>query len=406
MRVGCFISDVSSGGGNHLTKDFIINISRLQSNSIEIVLIVTTNIFQEYIKKKNLKYKFFQIKLMQKIFFKLHKQKTASKILNFFNIKNPLERFVVKNKIDLLIFNSPSIYTLYARRINYVASIWNTEIQQYKNFPEFKNGAFEQQEKLIKEITTNAFRVLVFTNQNKKDLVKIYKCTPKKIILQNLKPILPKIYENTHNQYNYLKEFKKLKLSKKKIWIFYPAQFWFHKNHAYIINSLKYINHLKMKNVNFVFCGRDKGYLAQIKEKIKKENFKNRFRIFNYLTDSQVISLYLYSAAIVMPTHLGRSSMPLLESFYFNKKIFYSSKVLDKKFYSYVEKVDLDKPVDFSNKLYFFLKNSKKSNNVNHLKKIYYKECSDYKFLGTYKKILDDFKIKKNRVDNKTKIKN
>lgn len=395
MKVGCFISDVSSGGGNHLTKDFIINISRLQSNSIEIVLIVSTNIFKDFIDQKNFKYNFFKIDLMQKILFKLHKKNTVSKILNFFNIINPLERFVLKNKIDLLIFNSPSIYCLYARRINYVACIWNTEIRQYKNFPEFKNGAFEQQEKLIKEITRSAFKVIVFTNQNKKDLVDIYNCSSKKIILQNLKPMLPKIYEDTYNKYNYLKEFKKLKLSKKKIWIFYPAQFWFHKNHTYIINSLKYIDHLKMKNVNFVFCGRDKGYLAQIKEKIKKNKFESRFRIFNYLIDSQVISLYLYSDAIVVPTHLGRSSMPLLESFYFNKKIFYSSKVLDKKFYNYVDKVDLDRPVDFSNKLYSFLKNRKKLNNVNHLKKIYYKECSDYKFLGTYKKIINDFKIKK-----------
>ena len=395
MKVGCFISDVSSGGGNHLTKDFIINISRLQSNSIEIVLIVSTNIFKDFIDQKNFKYNFFKIDLMQKILFKLHKKNTVSKILNFFNIINPLERFVLKNKIDLLIFNSPSIYCLYARRINYVACIWNTEIRQYKNFPEFKNGAFEQQEKLIKEITRSAFKVIVFTNQNKKDLVDIYNCSSKKIILQNLKPMLPKIYEDTHNKYNYLKEFKKLKLSKKKIWIFYPAQFWFHKNHTYIINSLKYIDHLNMKNVNFVFCGRDKGYLAQIKKKIKKNKFRSRFRIFNYLRDSQVISLYLYSDAIVVPTHLGRSSMPLLESFYFNKKIFYSSKVLDKKFYNYVDKVDLDRPVDFSNKLYSFLKNRKKLNNVNHLKKIYYKECSDYKFLGTYKKIINDFKIKK-----------
>lgn len=395
MKVGCFISDVSSGGGNHLTKDFIINISRLQSNSIEIVLIVSTNIFKDFIEKKNFKYNFFKVDLIQKILFKLHAKKTVSKILNFFKIINPLERFVLKNKIDLLIFNSPSIYCLYARRINYLACIWNTEIRQYKNFPEFKNGAFEQQEKLIKEITRNAFKVIVFTNQNKKDLVDIYNCSSKKIILQNLKPTLPKIYEDTHNKYNYLKEFKKLKLSKKKIWIFYPAQFWFHKNHTYIINSLKYIDHLKMKNVNFVFCGRDKGYLAQIKEKIKKKNFGSRFRIFNYLRDSQVISLYLYSDAIVMPTHLGRSSMPLLESFYFNKKIFYSSKVLDKKFYSYVDKVDLDRPVDFSNKLYSFLKNRKKLNNIIDLKKIYYKECSDYKFLRTYKKIINDFKIKK-----------
>ena len=148
------------------------------------------------------------------------------------------------------------------------------------------------------------------------------------------------------------------------------------------------MNDLKIRDVNFVFCGRDKGYLAQIKYEINKKKLRSRFRIFNYLTYNQVISLYKYCDAVIIPTCLGRSSMPLLESFYFNKKIFYSSKVLDKKFYTYIEKIDLDKPYDFANKLYFYLNNSKRSNNRKNLRNIYYKECADYKFYETYKKII------------------
>ena len=394
MKIGCFLPGISAGGGNHLTRNFIENIIKLRSESVDIFLIITDDIYIDFLTKKNLKWGFFKKSLIDKLFFKLIDIKILSKFFKFLCIKNPLEKFVKQNKIDLLIFNSPDLYTLLSSNLNYVASIWNTEIREYKNFSEFKNGGYKYQEKIIKEIINNAFKITVFTNQNKSDLVRLYKCDQEKIILQNLRPMLPIIHKDLINKHDFLLDFEGLNLDKKNKWIFYPAQFWEHKNHKYIVDALSKINNLGTGNVNFVFCGRDRGHLREIKLKIKKNNLENRFIIFDYLTDNQVISLYIHSDAVAIPTYLGRSSLPLLESFYFNKEIFYGSNILDEYYYKYVNKIDLNKPEDFANKINAFFKNSKKSDKNINLRDIYNQECSDNIFLNTYKKIIDDFELK------------
>ena len=47
LNIGCFLSDVSTGGGYYLTKDFAKNILKLNSNDYKITLVTTTNIYNE-----------------------------------------------------------------------------------------------------------------------------------------------------------------------------------------------------------------------------------------------------------------------------------------------------------------------------------------------------------------------
>ena len=120
-----------------------------------------------------------------------------------FKLHNPFKRFLISKKIDLIIFNSPSNYVLYCEDLNYIANIWNTELRTFNNFPEFFNGNFNYQDKIIKSIVKYAFKILVFSNKNKDDLVKYYNCFSDKIIIQNLIPHLPALYESQKNSVNY-----------------------------------------------------------------------------------------------------------------------------------------------------------------------------------------------------------
>ena len=88
----------------------------------------------------------------------------------FFSIKitNPFERFLKKNKIDFVIFSNPSFFSNYCENTDYAINIWNTEISNYAFFNEFKNGNYEFQNKIIKKSVRDAFRIIVFTEQNKK----------------------------------------------------------------------------------------------------------------------------------------------------------------------------------------------------------------------------------------------
>ena len=53
-----------------------------------------------------------------------------------------------------------------------------------------------------------------------------------------------------------------------KIIIFYPAQFWAHKNHKYIIDAAEILKNENNTKYLFVFCGGNKGNFKYIKDLI------------------------------------------------------------------------------------------------------------------------------------------
>jgi hypothetical protein len=89
--------------------------------------------------------------------------------------------------------------------------------------------------------------------------------------------------------------------------------------------------------------------------------------------------------------------MPLLEGLFFNKKIFYTNNILDKKFYDYVTGINLRKPKNFAEKLFEYF--SKEYSYRSNYTKIYNEECNDELFLLRYKQILNQFKSIKNNFE-------
>ena len=61
-----------------------------------------------------------------------------------------------------------------------------------------------------------------------------------------------------------------------------------------------------------------------------------------------------------MPTYVGRSSLPLIESFYFKKTIFYSKDILDKEIEKYINTFDLKNPNNLADQIQEFLVADKK----------------------------------------------
>lgn len=98
-----------------------------------------------------------------------------------------------------------------------------------------------------------------------------------------------------------------------------------------------------------------------------------------------------------MPTHVGRSSLPLLESFYFKKNIFYSENILDEKLKKHVIQCDLNNPEDLANKIIDF-DNGKISID---LEGVYQEHCSKEKLISNYSKLISDYNYFLKRWANK-----
>jgi hypothetical protein len=385
MKIAFFLSGSEYGGGLSQFNGFLDAVKSLNLDNHEIIYITDKISYQESLKKKKIECLLFKKNFFTKILFFFYGIKNISKFY-IFNSPNPFEKFINKNKIDLLVFSDPSFYSIYCENVKFVINIWNTELKSLKIFNELSGKNFIYQDRIISSAVLNAYKIIVFTKKNKEDLIKFYNCSSDKIITQNLMPNLPNSYNQLQDKINFTEIFKELNLDKDIKWFFYPAQFWSHKNHVYLIDALRLVKDKNINNIGFLFSGKDNGNLEYIKKLINSNDLNKNVKILGFLSEPQIISIYKFCYGVVIPTYVGRSSLPLLESIFFNKKIIYGKDILDDELKEYVEEVDLNNANDLSLKL-----TSYDFKNVGYNSDSYNKICSKKKFLNTYINIINEF---------------
>lgn len=96
-------------------------------------------------------------------------------------------------------------------------------------------------------------------------------------------------------------------------YVFYPAQFWKHKNH---INLIKAIQILKKDicDIHLVLVGSEKNCLRQIKKYIVENGLEDNITILGFVCDENIVYLYRHAVALIMPTYFGPTNIPPLEA--------------------------------------------------------------------------------------------
>ena len=356
MNVGIIFDSIKTGGGgyNQSLKTLRL-INKIKNKELNFVVFTSDKIVQNNLKSENIESTFFSETKFQKIFRILISQylpvKFRNKFQNFFN------KLLRKNEIDLVFFLGPSKYIDLIEDINFVVNVWdiNHKIDNY--FPEFSSyNNFLFREKTIKKTTDLSFRIIVDSQRTKNEIIKFYNCIPEKIITMPFHSTFPDIYESNKSK-NYREIFEKLEIKKTKYLFFYPAQFWAHKNHIYLLEALSLLKK-EFDDFHVVLTGSDKGNLKKIKKQIINLSLNEYVKILNFLNDEEIISLYLHSQAIIIPTYVARTTLPLIEALYFKLPIFYSKDILDELYKDYINEFDLKNPEDLCNQLLKFINNN------------------------------------------------
>jgi glycosyltransferase involved in cell wall biosynthesis len=98
-------------------------------------------------------------------------------------------------------------------------------------------------------------------------------------------------------------------------YVFYPAQFWEHKNHHRLVAAIKL---LKDKGivVNAVFVGAAKNNYERVCKMVEDSGLREQVKMLGYVPDDDIVGLYKNARALVMPTFFGPTNIPPLEAFY------------------------------------------------------------------------------------------
>ncbi len=141
-----------------------------------------------------------------------------------------------------------------------------------------------------------------------------------------------------------------------------------------------------------MFTGFKKNNFEYLIKKTQEFNLDNQIKFFEYVKDEEIKILYKNCKALIIPSLVGYSSLPLYEAFYFEKPVFYTKDLLDISLRKFVTEIDLQNPDNLASQIYNFDKNindinKKIKNSKNYFSKNLSDEVIKAKYYDLFKKI-------------------
>lgn len=288
------------------------------------------NLKKNNIPSKIIKYTYFNL-FIKKIMMMLYK----NNIIKIFGLSY-FEKELIKDKIDLIFFTHPASETVLLRKLNFIYTLWDMCHVDHPEFPEIKfNREFLLRENIYQISCSTSIGILVESDFTKNVIMKRYNVNPSKIKKINL---YYNKFENTKNPPT-----KEIKNFINKEYFFYPAQFWAHKNHIFIVKALKILREQYNRKVNVIFAGSDMGNKNFVKEKVKEFYLDDQVTFLDFVNNDDLFHLYKNCKALLMPTYFGPTNIPPIEAIELNIPIIYSdNKYVKEQFENATYPLDLD----------------------------------------------------------------
>jgi glycosyltransferase involved in cell wall biosynthesis len=229
-----------------------------------------------------------------------------------------LRRSLEHNKIDLMLYPYPTEMS-FEIGIPYVMAVHDLQHRLQPEFPEVSaNGEWGRREYLFRNGCRHATLLLADSEVGKEDILHFYGeygVTPDMV---KILPYLPACYLRVNVSAS--ERFRvRAAYGLPEKYLFYPAQFWPHKNHARIIQAVGSLKREYNFQIPIVLCGT---YTGAVRERTFHEvmslsaqlGLKRDIRHLGYVPDEDMSALYAEAVALIMPTFFGPTNIPVLEA--------------------------------------------------------------------------------------------
>tara|TARA_B100001093_G_C26790149_1_gene998598 strand:+ start:374 stop:1612 length:1239 start_codon:yes stop_codon:yes gene_type:complete len=399
-----FDQEVSSGGGYQQGINAALLALRINPKLANILFFHTKNSLKNNLKNNGIHSELININILKKLYLYIKTTEKFRVIYKFFKLIfdfNFFEAYLEKREIDLVYFISPSRYALDLEKINFIFTIWDLCHRDHIEFPEIKlKGEFENRELRINYAIKRAISIIVDSEYGKSNLSQKYNFEEKRICVIPFEPIL-ETKEKIILSRKLFDLIDKYKIRNK--YIFYPAQFWPHKNHIYILKAINILEKKHNIKISIVFSGGDKGNKEKINLYSKKIGIQDRLIFTGFISNKELIALYKNSIALVMPTFFGPTNLPPLEAFNLGVPVIYpDSNGLREQVGDAALLINLSDPNTLSNCLLKLLNNNDLKNDLIERGYKRAKENKNYDRIGALENILISFISKYTTFQNMT----
>jgi glycosyltransferase involved in cell wall biosynthesis len=201
--------------------------------------------------------------------------------------------------VDLVFFVGLYDRAIELKRIPFVATIWDLGHRDLPALPEMSsNREYELREWSIKNIAIKATAIVVDSEVTKDKLTTYYGIEDS--IIYSL-PFAPKVDEE-------------LLQSERESFALYPAHYWSHKNHIVLFEAIAQLLSENKKPRQLKLTGQDRGNLKYLMEKTKELGISSYVEFLGFIPKLELQELYQRAAIVVMPSLLGPTNLPPLES--------------------------------------------------------------------------------------------
>lgn len=192
--------------------------------------------------------------------------------------------------------------------IPYVTTLWDVQHLTHPWFPEMsRNWQWEHRELFLSRHLRRATSIIVGTRVGKDQVIRCYGIPEDRIdILPHPTPrfALRAAREEIEPVANLPKDY-----------LFYPAQFWPHKNHVNLLRALKILVEADPAMPALVLVGSDRGNRAFVERCAAELGISHKVIILGFVQTEDVIALYKHARALVYPSFSGPENLPPLEAF-------------------------------------------------------------------------------------------
>ena len=319
MRIAVvFHGNPQAGGGFHdgLTATLLTQNLR---DEYQFVYYSTRNENAKVLKELGLRVKLISFGRKERIIYRLRKKLFFNHWFYKFGIFPSVDAQFEKDQIDLIYFTGPNSLCLFLERLNYILPVWDLCHRDHPELPEVRQHfEFDARENFLRSALPKASAVIAESPFGKEALIRRYGLDSEKVY-HIWKPASAKILSLAKNKRIDPRDSHGIPAKAK--FVFYPAQFWPHKNHRLIIDAIAYLKNEYDVEIFSVFCGSDCGNLNPIRSYSKKLGVDHLIIHLGFISDEEIPHLYRESLALVMPSIFGPTNMPPIEAFHFGTPV-------------------------------------------------------------------------------------
>lgn len=220
----------------------------------------------------------------------------------YYTYMTPLGSKIREEKIDIL-FSVQQGTFLPNYKVKVISPVHDLMHRYEPDFPEVRNN-FDRREIYMKCLAKYTTCILVDSKLGKKQFEESYlrECTRKPHIFI-LPFVVPEHIWNVAEEY----------IDVPDKYVFYPAQFWKHKNHINLVKAIKTLKDA-IPDIHLVLVGSERNNCKEIKKYIINNGLENHITILGFVSNENITYLYRHAVGMIMPSYFGPTNIPPLEA--------------------------------------------------------------------------------------------